>query len=151
MVVDQLGTGLSEAEVDRLFRALADATRRDIVRRTLLGDASVSELASAYAMSFAAVQKHVAVLEEAGLVVKRTQGRQRLVSADPDRIAHARRLLSSLEELWRARFAQLDAVLADPVPTDHASTDHAPTDPAPTDHAPTDPARTPPTEEEPCP
>jgi len=105
---------LSDAEVDRLFRALADATRRDIVRRTLVGEASVSALAASYEMSFAAVQKHVAVLEEAGLVTKRQQGRERIVSADPAQLARARSLLAALEELWRARFSRLDDVLAGP-------------------------------------
>jgi DNA-binding transcriptional ArsR family regulator len=105
---------LSDAEVDRLFRALADATRRDIVRRTLVGEASVSVLAADYDMSFAAVQKHVAVLEEVGLVTKHHRGRERLVRGNPDQIARARELLSSLERLWRARFGQLDDVLADP-------------------------------------
>ncbi len=107
-------TVLSQDDVDRIFHALADATRRDIVRRTMGGDASVSELASEYAMSFAAVQKHVAVLEQAGLVHKRAVGRQRLVRAAPEQVATARRLLSQLEALWRARFSQLDDVLVDP-------------------------------------
>lgn len=111
MVVRQ---DLPDAEVDRLFRALADATRRDIVRRTLVGEASVSALASAYDMSFAAVQKHVAVLEEAGLVSKHPRGRERIVRAEPGQLARARELLVHLEELWRARFSQLDDVLADP-------------------------------------
>ncbi|WP_040496541.1 ArsR/SmtB family transcription factor [Ilumatobacter nonamiensis] len=102
---------LSDGEVDRLFRALADATRRDIVRRTLVGEASVSELADAYDMSFAAVQKHVAVLEEARLVTKEPRGRERIVRADPEQIGRARALLVQLEELWHARFSQLDAVL----------------------------------------
>ncbi len=101
-------------DVDRLFRALADATRRDIVRRTLVGEASVSVLAADYDMSFAAVQKHVAVLEGAGLVTKHHRGRERLVRGNPDQIARARQLLSALEELWRARFGRLDDVLADP-------------------------------------
>ena len=105
---------LSDAEVDRIFRALADATRRDLVRRTLVGEASVSALAADYAMSFAAVQKHVAVLEEAGLVTKHPRGRERIVRGEADQIARARAVLVRLEELWRARFAQLDAVLADP-------------------------------------
>ena len=105
---------LSAAEVDRLFRALADATRRDIVRRTLVGEASVSALAAAYDMSFAAVQKHVAVLEGAGLVSKHPRGRERIVRAQPEQLARARALLVRLEELWRARFDQLDEVLADP-------------------------------------
>jgi DNA-binding transcriptional ArsR family regulator len=107
---------LSDAEVDRVFRALADVTRRDIVARVLAGEQSVSELAARYDMSFAAVQKHVAVLEGAGLVTKRRQGRERLVRGNPKRLAHARELLIRLEELWKARFSQLDAVLAEPEP-----------------------------------
>ena len=104
---------LSDAEVDRIFHALADATRRDIVRRTLTDGASVSELADRYAMSFAAVQKHVAVLEGAGLVTKEPRGRARIVRADPERIARARDLLDAYADLWRARIDRLDAVLAD--------------------------------------
>lgn len=105
---------LSDPEVDRLFRALADATRRDIVRRTLVAEASVSALAADYEMSFAAVQKHVAVLEEAGLVSKHPRGRERIVRGEPEQIGKARTLLVQLEELWRSRFSQLDAVLAEP-------------------------------------
>ena len=103
---------LSDAKVDRVFHALADATRRDILRRTLAGDATVSELAAAYAMSFAAVQKHVAVLEGAGLVAKEPRGRTRIVRADPETLARARRLLDAYAELWRSRIDRLDALLA---------------------------------------
>lgn len=110
MVVE---TGLSDAEVDRIFHALADSTRRDILRRTSLGDASVSRLADAYAMSFAAVQKHVAVLEGAGLVTKETRGRERLVRADPATIARAQRLLDAYAELWRGRLDRLDQLLTE--------------------------------------
>jgi DNA-binding transcriptional ArsR family regulator len=113
MVVHCEGMELDDAEVDRLFRALADATRRDIVRRTLRDEIRVSDLADDYSMSFAAVQKHVAVLERAGLVEKRRAGRERFVSAVPDRLATARALLRELEELWRARVGQLDALLDD--------------------------------------
>ena len=110
-------TDLSDAELDRLFRALADATRRDIVARVLTGEpASISALADRYDMSFAAVQKHVAVLEGAGLVTKEPRGRERMVRGNPQRIARARELLAELEDLWRARFSQLDAVLTDPEP-----------------------------------
>jgi DNA-binding transcriptional ArsR family regulator len=103
---------LSDTEVDRIFHALADATRRDIVRRTLTGTASVSELAASYAMSFAAVQKHVAVLEGAGLVTKETRGRARLVRADAATIARAQSLLDDYARLWTSRIDRLDAVLA---------------------------------------
>lgn len=106
---------LPDAELDRLFRALADGTRRDIVARCLAGEAaSVSALAARYDMSFAAVQKHVAVLEAAGLVTKHPQGRERLVRGNPERLAHVRALLDQLEALWVARFRRLDALLADP-------------------------------------
>lgn len=104
---------LSDAEIDRIFHALADATRRDIVRRTLVGEASVSGLAAAYAMSFAAVQKHVAVLEGAGLVTKESRGRERIVRADPETIARAQQLLDAYADLWRSRIDRLDALLAD--------------------------------------
>lgn len=111
MGVDQCE--LTDDEVDRIFRALADATRRDIVRRTLVGEATVSALAQAYDMSFAAVQKHVAVLERAGLVTKEPQGRERLVRGNPTVIQRAQALLDSYEQLWRDRVARLDALLAD--------------------------------------
>ncbi len=109
MVVE---TPLSDDEVDLIFRALADATRRDIVRRTLTARASVSELARGYAMSFAAVQKHVAILEEAGLVTKTPHGRERIVTANPASIARARALLNQYEALWRSRIDRLDGLLA---------------------------------------
>ncbi|MCA9635349.1 MAG: winged helix-turn-helix transcriptional regulator, partial [Myxococcales bacterium] len=88
---------LDDEALNRVFRALADGTRRDIVRRTLLGEVSVSGLAADYAMSFAAVQKHVAVLEKAGLVRKSAAGRERLVRAEPEQLARARACLERLE------------------------------------------------------
>jgi DNA-binding transcriptional ArsR family regulator len=105
---------LSDEQIDRVFHALAAATRRDILRRTIEGEHSVSALARDYDMSFAAVQKHVAVLEEAGLIIKRAEGRERLVRADPAMIARARALLARYEELWRSRIDRLDALLAEP-------------------------------------
>lgn len=110
---------LTDADLDRLFHALADTTRRDIVARVMAGEgASISALAARYAMSFAAVQKHVAVLEGAGLVTKEPQGRERIVRGNPERIARARDLLARLEDLWRARLGRLDDVLANPEPQD---------------------------------
>ncbi|MAY49793.1 MAG: transcriptional regulator [Microbacterium sp.] len=107
-------TELTDDEIDRVFQALAAATRRDILRRTLTGEHSVSALARDYDMSFAAVQKHVAVLEAAQLIIKRAEGRERLVRADPAMIARARALLARYEEIWRARIDRLAALLAEP-------------------------------------
>ena len=105
----------NDAELDRLFRALADATRRDIVARVLAGEpASVSELASRYRMSFAAVQKHVAVLEAAGLVMKERRGRERAVSGNPEQLKRAREALAQLEDLWKERFSQIDKLFENP-------------------------------------
>jgi len=109
MVTD---TEIAEADVDRLFHALADATRRDIVSRTLATESSVSELAADYDMSFAAVQKHVAVLEKAGLVTKHSRGRERMVRGNPDAIRRAQILLDQFEEIWRGRIGRLDAMFA---------------------------------------
>ncbi|TQK17980.1 helix-turn-helix protein [Microbacterium sp. SLBN-154] len=106
-------TELSDDDIDRVFHALAAATRRDILRRAIEREHSVSGLAREYDMSFAAVQKHVAVLEAAGLIVKRAEGRERLVRADPAMIARARALLAAYEELWRSRIARLDQLLAE--------------------------------------
>jgi DNA-binding transcriptional ArsR family regulator len=102
---------ISDAEVDRIFRALADATRRDIIHRTLTQDATVSELATRYEMTFQAVQKHVAVLEGAGLVTKQPRGRERLVRGNPDAIRLAQELLEVYEHIWRGRIERLDALL----------------------------------------
>ncbi len=107
---------LSDDEVDRIFRALADRTRRDIVRRTLAGEVTISALAGSYDMSFAAVQKHVARLEEAGLVTKHPHGRERLVRGNPEAIQRAQLLLDRFEHLWVERVARLDALLADDLP-----------------------------------
>lgn len=109
---------LSDDEIDRVFQALAAATRRDILRRTIDREQSISTLAQDYDMSFAAVQKHIGVLEAAGLVIKRAEGRERLVRADPTMIARARALLAKYEELWRARIDRLDMLLAAPPRTD---------------------------------
>ena len=101
----------SEASLNQLFRALADGTRRDILARSLTETPSVSELAERYDMSFAAVQKHVAVLERAGLVQKRAKGREQLVSTNQARLRRAGQLLDHYESIWRQRMAQLDDVL----------------------------------------
>jgi DNA-binding transcriptional ArsR family regulator len=109
MVVDQM----SDVDVDRIFHALADRTRRDIVAVAVDGGYSVSALADRYPMSFAAVQKHVAVLEGAGLVTKERRGREQLVRTEVGAVQRARVLLDGIEELWRARVDRIDDLLAD--------------------------------------
>ena len=108
MVVDQV----RGADIDRIFHALADGTRRDIVALAVEGGYSVSALAKRYPMSFAAVQKHVAVLEGAGLVTKERRGREQLVRTDVDTVHRAQVLLNGIEELWRARVDRIDDLLA---------------------------------------
>ncbi|MEH0110951.1 metalloregulator ArsR/SmtB family transcription factor [Tersicoccus sp. MR15.9] len=107
----------ADAAVDRIFHALADATRRDIVRRSSRGELSVSQLAQLYPMSFAAVQKHVAVLERAGLIAKERRGREQLVRSDPDAVARAHRALDDLAATWRDRVGRMAGLLADPDPS----------------------------------
>ncbi|MFF8228227.1 ArsR/SmtB family transcription factor [Streptomyces caelestis] len=125
MVVDELGE-LNDETVDRLFHALADTTRRDILRRCVRGELSVSRLAEAYPMSFAAVQKHVAVLERAGLVSKQRSGREQLVRTDPDAVGRARQALDALESAWRGRVDRMARLLAEDPGTEENDTPEGP-------------------------
>jgi DNA-binding transcriptional ArsR family regulator len=109
MVVDEL----SDEALDDLFRALADPTRRDILRRCVAGEPSVSRLARTYPMSFAAVQKHVAVLERVGLVTKERRGREQLVRTDAGAVSRARRALDELEAIWLGRVERMSDMLAE--------------------------------------
>ncbi len=115
MVVGMTGTtAATGADGDDLhFRALADATRRDILGVVLQEEQSVSGLARRYPMSFAAVQKHVAPLERAGLVSKRRHGREQLVRGEPAAVLRARHLLDQLEALWRGRIDRIGDLLAE--------------------------------------
>jgi len=106
---------LERQAADQIFAALADATRRDIVRRVLRDEASVSTLARHYDMSFAAVQKHIAVLERAHVVTKRRVGREQLVSGDVTTIRAAARLLGKYEEIWRGRIGRIEEILTQPL------------------------------------
>jgi len=108
MVVDLLA---DDARADLVFNALADATRRDIVRRSVAGELSVSALARSYPMSVTAVQKHVAVLERAGLVQKERHGREQRVRTDIEAVQAAGRLLDDLEQLWRGRLERFETLL----------------------------------------
>ena len=100
-------------DVDRIFGALADTTRRDIVRRAIAGEEGVAELAAHYPMSFAAVQKHVAILERAGLVSKQRIGRRKVVRTSVDWIRVAQDLLDRYQELWRGRIDRMTDLIAE--------------------------------------
>ena len=101
----------TEDRADALFHALADRTRRDIMRRVLGGEHSVSVLAAKYDMSFAAVQKHVAVLERAGLLTKRRSGREQLASGDVEAVRSVASMLTELGQVWRGRIARIDELI----------------------------------------
>jgi DNA-binding transcriptional ArsR family regulator len=98
---------------DLIFGALGDPTRRDIVRRAIDGREGVAELASHYTMSFAAVQKHVAILERAGLVSKHRIGRRKVVRTNLEGLRVARRLLDRCEELWRERVERMNQLISE--------------------------------------
>ncbi len=113
MVVQPIEYAATAEHTDLVFHALADATRRDIVRLTMNGEFSVSELARRYPMSFAAVQKHVAVLQRAQLVKKQRVGREQLVRGRPEAVHEAVKLLNEFAALWRDRIDRFGSVLAD--------------------------------------
>jgi DNA-binding transcriptional ArsR family regulator len=119
---------IAPPDFDRMFGALADATRRDIVRRAIDGNEGVAELAGHYPMSFAAVQKHVAILERAGLVTKQRTGRRKVVRANLEALIVARRLLDRYEELWRGRIARMTELVTDEGRTNPSSTSLSETD-----------------------
>ena len=98
---------------DRIFGALGDPTRRDIVRRAIDGEEGVAELAAHYPMSFAAVQKHVAILERAGLVTKHRVGRRKVVRTNLEGLRVARRVLDRYEDLWRERVERMTQLISD--------------------------------------
>ena len=102
---------IAPPDFDRMFGALSDRTRRDIVRRAIDGEEGVAELAGHYSMSFAAVQKHVAILERAGLVTKIRVGRRKVVRTNREALRVARRLLDQYEDLWRGRVDRMEALV----------------------------------------
>ena len=104
-------------DIDQVFGALADATRRDIVRRAIDGGEGIAELAGHYPMSFAAVQKHVAVLERAGLVTKRRLGRRKVVRTNVEALRVARALLDRYEDLWRGRVERMTDLITETIAT----------------------------------
>ena len=113
-----------EQDVDLLFKALADPTRRDIVGRSRDGELSVSALARLYPISNAAVQKHVAMLERAGLVSKHRRGREQIVRAEADSLRRAHAALDRLEAAWRGRIERIDEILHKPLGTEESDASH---------------------------
>ena len=109
---------IAPPDFDRLFGALADATRRDIVRRAMDGELGVAELAEQYPMSFAAVQKHIAILERAGLVSKQRIGRRKVVRTTVEGVRVAQRLLDRYEQLWRDRIDRMTDLITTSKETD---------------------------------
>ena len=113
LIYNHMVVGLVAGDADQVFHALADATRRDIVSRVLQAELSVSGLARKYPMSITAVQKHVAVLEGAGLVTKQRRGREQLVRGNVERVRRAAELLQQLEEVWLGRIDRIGEILAE--------------------------------------
>jgi len=114
LVKNRLVEYMASDRLSTTLFALSDPTRRDILRRAMDGEHSVSMLAGAYPMSFAAVQKHVALLEHVGLVVKERRGREQLVRSDIETIRFAQRLLDQFEVEWRSRLDRFANVLSEP-------------------------------------
>src|SRR5438270_938292 len=100
-----------EQRLDSTFRALADPTRRGMLANLALGEKSIGELAEPFAMSFAGASKHVKVLEEAGLIARRKQGRTHLISVDARPLEEAERWIRQWEKFWNARLDRLEALI----------------------------------------
>jgi DNA-binding transcriptional ArsR family regulator len=96
---------------DQIFHALADQTRRDILQQVIAGEKTISEIATKYSMSFAAIAKHLNVLESAALIFKKKQGRTQIVAANPQTIASTTELLKQYERMWDQRFNNLEKIL----------------------------------------
>src|SRR5947209_20308273 len=110
---------IAPPDFDRMFGALADYTRRDIVRRAITSEEGIVELSSHYPMSFAAVQKHIAILERAGLVTKERCGRRKVVRINLERLRIVRRLLDEYEELWRGRMDRMAVLISETKESQH--------------------------------
>lgn len=99
------------AELDLMFRALADPTRRAMVERMTRGPASVSDLARPFAMTLAAVMQHLKVLEESGLVRTQKEGRVRTCRIDPNALRAAEDWIAERRTTWETRLDRLGALL----------------------------------------
>lgn len=98
--------------LDLLFRALADSTRRDILARLSQMECSITELAKPYALTFAAIAKHISVLQRADLVFKKRRGKEQIISISPQAIQTAGAHIASYTQKWNERYDKLDHLLA---------------------------------------
>lgn len=98
-------------ELDTIFSSLADATRRDILTRVAQAELSVGEIARKYDISFAAISKHLNVLERAQLITKRREGKQQMVALAPGALRNADEYLEQYRQMWEQRFSKLDELI----------------------------------------
>ncbi len=103
---------LSPLSLDAIFQSLADPTRRDILRRVSRKEMSISDVAKPYKMSFAAIAKHLSVLANARLIVKKRKGKEQMVMLSPVAFREATEYLSAYEKLWNNRLDSLEKYLA---------------------------------------
>lgn len=101
----------SNAQLDLLFSALADGTRRSILSRVAEAELSIGEIARHYGLTFAAISKHIKVLEKANLVMKRRRGKEQVVIIVPDSLAVAQKHIARYAEMWGQRFDKLEDIL----------------------------------------
>ena len=113
---------LQASQLDTVFHALGDATRRAMLRDLAGGERSVGELAQPYAMSLAAASKHIKALEQAGLIVREVRGRTHLCRLDPGPLASAHEWLGVYERFWTGRLDLLERLLRE----DDAKTSNTP-------------------------
>lgn len=97
--------------LDGIFGSLADPTRRDILSRLQLGQLNVSEIAEPYDISLAAVSKHLKILEQAKLIMKRRKGKEQIVSLQPAAVMQAADYFKQYEQMWSERFDRLEKYL----------------------------------------
>lgn len=98
-------------QLDSIFASLADPTRRDMLARVARAELSISELAVHYDMSFAAIAKHLKIMEAARLIVKRKDGKKQMVSLAPQALASADEYLEQYRQMWQSRYDKLDALI----------------------------------------
>lgn len=98
-------------QLDNIFGSLADATRRDILKQVSKKQLSVGEIAKHYKLTFAAISKHLQVLQKAKLIVKHRQGKKQMVKSSPTTLRNAADYLQHYEAIWNQRFDRLDKLL----------------------------------------